>query len=1172
MRVRLTIGIFTVLVTAATALAQDRRDRENPELIVESGGRIGSCDSLQFTKDGNYLLAVGDDKVVRIWPYRDGQLHKDGMQVLRWSVWREQRGAIFALALSPDDENKYVAIGGLGPRTGDVAVLERSTGKMIHHGTARQGNAIWSMAYAPDGQQVAFGDSFGGVWTWDFTRDPVRLGKHPDPLAADETNQVRLVYFADRNTVVTIAERGSICQWDATKPDATPKAVEAFGTGGRPIFRVTVSPDHQWYAAAVDPNPKLQGANRNPVVLVRKAGSKQTPIAITFTNNERARAVAFDPESKRLAISVSRPPEGNRYAMDGDDHICFYNLEGQRLKPDGPQGIFRAWCIAFHPNNKDFAIAGGENSDVTLWNLARMDQPVSTMTGVGRALWDVAVSTDGKQVAFRDQRQLRSQDPNDRGQGAWRVFHLWRREWTEFAKFTKVQQQRKYDGWTVEPDAENPSRWYAVHAANGQAKKVLLPLDPKRDGLPMCWAFLPPGDDRPLRLAVGHLWGVSVYALNDEEARRVRLLTGHQGYVTALAASADGSYLVTASLDQTLSGWSLKDYPNSHPVLGAHFEIKNDKLIVDKVAVGSPGWEAGLVAGDEVDEFHFRGNIKVEPGGPKAWKERLESPQPGVEYGFRIRRKGIENTFPLGTTVRQRPLWRFFPTSDGEWALWMWQGAYYDTSTRGDSYLGWLVNAVKDNDAPTFYAAEKFRTLYERPDVLDKLLKTQSVAQALTEALGNNPQPAPFDKNEPPFAAVALTAPLIHEGAAATNQQDVKLMLTITPHGKNDDFQPRRAELWINNHLLWSKDFPLDLEKDLKGPDKWVVDGLAFRREYTLANNLLRTGDNELTFQVYNRLGGRQDSAVALYCLRKPEPPRLFGLAVGVNDYRSAARTGNARDDLQNLKSAYSDAADIQKTWEAQKLLYQNTNVKLLYKKNIEVSLPSYCLRLLLGAMKVRGEYTAAVLPSPPEERATRANILKALDQLAQVVGPDDRCVIFLAGHGLFVEHGAAKGRSPTTWMFCCPDFDPKRIKETSISSEELYRKLAAINGRKLVILDACHSGEAVANPARMLAPSGQGPIIIASCDRNQSAYEDPLKRKHGLFTYALLQAMDGKYRGDADKSKFKTELNARDLYLLTRRQMPELLSDIQQPEFSQVPILFAPEKEQLPLVVKLKD
>src|SRR5262249_59806044 len=122
MRARLIASVLTILSLAGPAFAQnDRRSQTTPELIIESGGRLGSCDAIRFTRDGKYLLAIGDDKVVRIWPYQDGKLTKEGMQVLRWPSWREQRGAIFALALSPDKDNEQIAIGGLGIKNGTVA-------------------------------------------------------------------------------------------------------------------------------------------------------------------------------------------------------------------------------------------------------------------------------------------------------------------------------------------------------------------------------------------------------------------------------------------------------------------------------------------------------------------------------------------------------------------------------------------------------------------------------------------------------------------------------------------------------------------------------------------------------------------------------------------------------------------------------------------------------------------------------------------------------------------------------------------------------------------------------------------------------------------------------------------------------------------------------------------
>src|SRR5262249_27531935 len=118
------------------------------------------------------------------------------------------------------------------------------------------------------------------------------------------------------------------------------------------------------------------------------------------------------------------------------------------------------------------------------------------------------------------------------------------------------------------------------------------------------------------------------------------------------------------------------------------------------------------------------------------------------------------------------------------------------------------------------------------------------------------------------------------------------------------------------------------------------------------------------------------------------------------------------------------------------------------------------------------------------------------------------------------------------------------------------------------VVLDACHSGQAATeNPVRWLVPSGQGPIIIAACDRNQEALEND---KHGLFTAALLEALGEKF-AEADTDGNKT-LDAAELFHYTRRRMPGLLKDIKAPQFAQVPIWFAPEDVKLYPLAKGKE
>src|SRR6516165_5654015 len=99
------------LASAGSALAQaDRFGRFEPGLIVETGARMGACDVVTFTPDGQFLLAVGDDKVVRIWKHTGQGLDPQPVQILRWSIFREQRGNIYALALSPDAETCHVAV------------------------------------------------------------------------------------------------------------------------------------------------------------------------------------------------------------------------------------------------------------------------------------------------------------------------------------------------------------------------------------------------------------------------------------------------------------------------------------------------------------------------------------------------------------------------------------------------------------------------------------------------------------------------------------------------------------------------------------------------------------------------------------------------------------------------------------------------------------------------------------------------------------------------------------------------------------------------------------------------------------------------------------------------------------------------------------------------------
>src|SRR5262245_51382323 len=106
----------------------DRRVRRDPEFTLDTGGRTGPCDVILFADDGRAVLAAGDDRVIYEWGCTERGL-ADRPRVLRWPSWREERGGIKALAVSPD--GRRVAVGGKGIITDFIAVFDRGTGEVV---------------------------------------------------------------------------------------------------------------------------------------------------------------------------------------------------------------------------------------------------------------------------------------------------------------------------------------------------------------------------------------------------------------------------------------------------------------------------------------------------------------------------------------------------------------------------------------------------------------------------------------------------------------------------------------------------------------------------------------------------------------------------------------------------------------------------------------------------------------------------------------------------------------------------------------------------------------------------------------------------------------------------------------------------------------------------------
>jgi tetratricopeptide (TPR) repeat protein len=160
------------------------------------------------------------------------------------------------------------------------------------------------------------------------------------------------------------------------------------------------------------------------------------------------------------------------------------------------------------------------------------------------------------------------------------------------------------------------------------------------------------------------------------------------------------------------------------------------------------------------------------------------------------------------------------------------------------------------------------------------------------------------------------------------------------------------------------------------------------------------------------------------------------------------------------------------------------------------------------------------------DARATKQNILAAVDSLASRVQPGHQMIVFLAGHGIVRGLGAqAKG------YFLPVDVDAQSkesLERTGLDLGELSRRLSALKASQFTMfIDACREDpfpgrgikgntmtDVMARGLRVTPnesrPAGSAPptsITFYACQVGERAYEDP-KLQHGVFTYFILNGI----------------------------------------------------------------
>lgn len=144
---------------------------------------------------------------------------------------------------------------------------------------------------------------------------------------------------------------------------------------------------------------------------------------------------------------------------------------------------------------------------------------------------------------------------------------------------------------------------------------------------------------------------------------------------------------------------------------------------------------------------------------------------------------------------------------------------------------------------------------------------------------------------------------------------------------------------------------------------------------------------------------------------------------------------------------------------------------------------------------------------------ATRANILAALGNAAQIARPEDTFVLYLAGHGvrsepdrrfLFLPHETS---STANWEV---------INRSALDEGTLVSALARIRARDgFLFVDTCHAGQVTIDSLAALG-NETGRFLLAASSSVQEAL-DSYDDRNGVFAFAIREGLGGRAASDGE-------------------------------------------------------